>query len=711
LSLAPRRLKRAGRIVAAFCIALLSFALCRILLWDTNAGLSIDVLNWLTQDQRLEDASSMPSAVVLIGIDEETFRDEGTFRYRPRNSYTPELAVVLDAVHAADPKLIGLDVIFPVSNAALGKNYDTPFYTALHSLAEDRKVVLGFLQNGKTPIVPFPAQIVAVGADSVAPLNVSEDLDGVIRRVPLAFPSSNPGEPPQLSFGTALFARSQGLTAAFERDGALRLGDRLYPDPGKGILLNFNRPANGPEIHSLVDLFECARAGDAEFFRRHFENKIVLLSVISDVEDRLLTAQRFATDPLPVGFAERCRRPAHPEFYTETARQAIPGALIHARLIDNLLTGAPLTALPNPASAAAVMALALIGALLALHLRGWIAAASIAVVSFCWVVASAQVFFRTGLVLPLLSGLGGIAIALPLGLGVRAAGFDRARARLFRDFALYLPPAELKRLTQAEQAPELGGELRQVSILFSDIAGFTQQSESAPPAEVVARLNAYFERMVQIVDRHGGFVDKFIGDGLLAVFGAPVADPRNPSSATAAALEMEEAVHVLSAELVRAGKPPISIRIGVHSGEAIVGNIGSSRRFNYTVIGDAVNLASRLEGVAKQLGVSIAVSEATRALCPTLRFRPLGRYRVVGRAQPVSLFEPLAEGRTRDVAAFSAALEQLIAGQFDAAERAFGQLAAAGDLAAGQLQLRAGALRESKPADWDGVINLTSKGA
>ena len=94
----------------------------------------------------------------------------------------------------------------------MGKNYDTPFYTALRFLAEDRKVVLGFLQNGQTPIVPFPAQVVAVGADSVAPLNVSEDADGVIRRVPLAFASGDPGAAPQLSFGTALFARSQGLT-------------------------------------------------------------------------------------------------------------------------------------------------------------------------------------------------------------------------------------------------------------------------------------------------------------------------------------------------------------------------------------------------------------------------------------------------------------------------------------------------------------------
>ena len=253
--------------------------------------------------------------------------------------------------------------------------------------------------------------------------------------------------------------------------------------------------------------------------------------------------------------------------------------------------------------------------------------------------------------------------------------------------------------------------MRPVSILFSDIAGFTQQSESAQPAEVVARLNAYFERMVQIVDRHGGFVDKFIGDGLLAVFGAPVADPQNPSAATGAAMEMEAAVHALSAELVRAGNPPISIRIGVHSGDVIVGNIGSSRRFNYTVIGDAVNLASRLEGVAKQVGVSIVVSEATRTLCPTLRFRPLGRYRVVGRGQPVALFEPLAKGRVLDVAAFSDALEQLTEGHFDAAERAFSQLAAAGDPAAGPLQRRASALRDSRPADWDGVINLTSKGA
>jgi class 3 adenylate cyclase/CHASE2 domain-containing sensor protein len=711
LKLALRSLKGAGRIGAASGMALLSLVLCYGLLWDTNAGLSIDLLNWLTKHQRHEDRSSIPSAVTLIGIDEETFRDEGVFRYRPRSSYTPELAAVLDAVQAANPKVIGFDAVFPVSNADLGKNYDTPFYTVLRSLAEDRKVVLGFLQNGKTPIVPFPAQVVAVGADSVAPLNVREDADGVVRSVPLAFSSSNPGTPPQLSFAAVILARARGLTTSFENGGALHLGDRVYPDPGQGILLNFNRPADGPNIHSLVDLYECARAGDADFFRRNFENKIVLISVVSDVEDRLLSSQRFATDPLLARFAERCKRPIRPEFYTETARQAIPGALIHARLIDNLLDDTPLTLLPDSASAVVVFALALVGAILTMATRGWIAMASIAAIAIGWIAGSAQVFFFGSLVLPLLSGLAGIAIAAPLGLGLRAAVFDRARARLFRDFTLYLPPAELKRLMAAERTPSLGGELRPVSILFSDIAGFTQQSETAQPAEVVTRLNAYFEHMVAIVDRHGGFVDKFIGDGLLAVFGAPVKDPQHAAAATAAALEMEEAVHGLSAELVRSGNPPIDIRIGVHSGEVIVGNIGSSRRFNYTVIGDAVNLASRLEGVAKQLGVSIVVSEATRAPCFTLRFRPLGRYRVLGRGQPVSLFEPLAESRTLNLAPFSAAVVQLTAGDFDGAEQAFAALAAAGDVAAAKLQLRAAALREAPPENWDGVINLTSKGA
>jgi adenylate cyclase len=247
--------------------------------------------------------------------------------------------------------------------------------------------------------------------------------------------------------------------------------------------------------------------------------------------------------------------------------------------------------------------------------------------------------------------------------------------------------------------------LREVTILFSDIAGYSGLSESLTPAALVADLNRYFARMTEIVQRHGGFVDKFIGDGILAVFGAPVAAGNHAAAAVQAALDMVSAL---------AGDPtltlngqPIRIRIGLHTDRVIVGNIGAPDRFNYTVVGDGVNLASRLEGVGKMYHVAIIASDATRrASGEAHAFRELDQVRVVGRDQPVTLFEPLPQG-TRTDPRFAEALALWRRGAFANAAALFQQLK--DDPAASGFAERAEACAQRPPAHWDGIVNLQQK--
>jgi adenylate cyclase len=184
----------------------------------------------------------------------------------------------------------------------------------------------------------------------------------------------------------------------------------------------------------------------------------------------------------------------------------------------------------------------------------------------------------------------------------------------------------------------LGGANQTITVLFADIRGFTALSEREKPEKVVGLLNRYFSAMSEIIFEHGGTLDKYIGDGLMAIFGAPTATPEDPLNAVKAAVAMQKRLLKLNEELKVDGFSPISVGMGLHTGEATIGYIGSDKRSEYTAIGDTVNLASRLESNAA--GGQILISEATAAACPnSLPLNAQEPMTVRNRLQPVNLFE------------------------------------------------------------------------
>lgn len=224
-----------------------------------------------------------------------------------------------------------------------------------------------------------------------------------------------------------------------------------------------------------------------------------------------------------------------------------------------------------------------------------------------------------------------------------AAGFNhmvdglRDRDRLRATFGKYMTPAIVEHLLAGKV--ELGGESLMVTVLFSDIRAFTTLSERMEAHALVALLNEYFTEMVTIIMEEGGVVDKYIGDAIMAVFGAPVPRADDALRAVRAATRMRSALDGLNARLAARGAPTLETGIGVHTGEVVAGNIGSEQRMEYTVIGDAVNLASRLEGVTKELGASLVVSEDTwRLVEADVEGRALAEVTVKGRAQPVRCY-------------------------------------------------------------------------
>ena len=261
---------------------------------------------------------------------------------------------------------------------------------------------------------------------------------------------------------------------------------------------------------------------------------------------------------------------------------------------------------------------------------------------------------------------------------------------------------------------ELGGEEREVSLLFSDIRGFTTLAEGRAPSQILALLNTYLSRMSELVDQQQGVVDKYIGDAVMALFGAPITGPDDPQRAVAAALAMVAAMPELNRTFAANDWPQLAIGIGVHTGIAVAGNVGSTSRLNYTVLGDSVNLAARLEGLCKKYQVAIIVSDATSRRCPQVAFRELDRVRVKGKRHAVGIFEAigyneqLTAQQHQWLAEHDAALALYRAEKFEEALQAF--LALPQDQVTEMYRGRCARFLKHPPdPDWDAIETLDEK--
>jgi adenylate cyclase len=319
-----------------------------------------------------------------------------------------------------------------------------------------------------------------------------------------------------------------------------------------------------------------------------------------------------------------------------------PGVAILATALDNLKNQRYLRA--APAYFAPLTAVLLIVMQLPLFLQRRVDVFKIggALLLLSLVLLGAQYFAMTqlysvALLTPLLFGWG-FYFAAALSEYLRE---KKSREQTVRIFNRFLDPRVVSSLVAHGETPQsLSGQAREITVLFSDIRGFTTLSEKRSPEQIVSLLNRYFSLQVEIIFRHGGTLDKFIGDAIMAFWGAPQDDPQHAAHAVAAALEMEQCLLRFKDELGEDGKD-FDVGIGIHTGKAVVGFIGSDARMDYTAIGDTVNLSSRIEGLTK--GVArILVSSDTVAHCQNaFDFSPTGSYKVKGRLQEVELFIPI----------------------------------------------------------------------
>lgn len=395
----------------------------------------------------------------------------------------------------------------------------------------------------------------------------------------------------------------------------------------------------------------------------------------------------------------------------------MPGGYILAQAMDNMLAGDYLnkTNWTSLLDLAAIMALALCAALLLslLHpVPGGLAALGLAG-GYIWLVFE---LFKRGWLLSVVHPLLALGLAGAAGVVFRYLVLEKDKKYIRRAFQYYLSPSVIHELLKNPGRLELGGVKAELSVLFADVRGFTTISEKLEPDVLASVLNMFMDRMSQAVLDNEGVLDKYMGDAVMAFFGAPVEQPDHAARACRTGLAMMSQVEALEPEWERLGVPPLSLGVGANTGPMVVGNMGSSLRFDYTVIGDNVNIASRLEGQTKEYGVGMVVSQSTRdAAADWFHFRKLDLIRVKGKTRPVAIYEVVSENHSPApewVALAEEAFEAYLARDFRGALALYAQILARKPRDQASLILQARCqqyLREPPPDDWDGAETKQSK--
>ncbi len=627
------KLKAAATLVAA--VALL------VCLLDASGLLQAYHLKTLDMLFRLVPLPKASPQVVVVTVDQpdlDLFKDQGVTWPWPRQLYEH----LIDFCRRGGAKAVIFDILFtePSSRGveddqrlaravAAAGNVVLPFF-----LSRDEKPPnpdeAALLAKARCAISgPAPAEPAAYRAviTPIAPLlqsagalgNVESrpDEDGIFRRVPLVLPFKNQWLP-TLPF--AAFQHLAGGSLQFA-DGALLAGATRIPLDRQGrFLLKFRGPNRSHQRFSAA-------------------NVIASEVRITHSQPPLYAPEAFAGKWVLVGLTA----PGLLDLKACPVAAVYPGVEIHATLLDNLLQGDFLRPAPGPVTWAWLLLLAAAAILGVLFSRGLVfSLATLGALILVLLGATGWAFYLSWWADPVLP-------ALALGLGFTlATSFSYAtegRQKLYirRMFGQYMSETVISDLLEHPEKLRLGGERRRVTLFFSDLAGFTTISERLEPETVVGLLNDYLSSMTDIILEESGTVDKFEGDAIMALWGAPLEQPDQAARACRAALRQRAALDELNRRFAGMKLPPLKMRIGLNTGDAIVGNLGSAKRFDYTVIGDTVNLASRLEGLNKFYGTAIMASEATATECQeAVAFRELDLVAVKGKEKPVRVFEVVA---------------------------------------------------------------------
>ncbi|MDI6854006.1 MAG: adenylate/guanylate cyclase domain-containing protein [Deltaproteobacteria bacterium] len=580
--------------------------------------------------------------VVMVTVDQpdvDFFKEQGINWPWPRQLYAPIIefcqrggarAVIFDLLYT-EPSFYGPEDDQQLAKAAAGAGnvVFACFLTREEKGANPQEAELlakaGLTISGPPPqgfpdyrAVIAPVAPLVQAANTLGNVECGPDPDGIYRRLPLAVPFKGRWLP---LLGFSAFQRSAAPGEwRFDHKALVHGAYRLPLDSQGRFLLKFRGPARSHKRFSAANVIQ------SEIRLRHNQPP-------------LYPADAFKDKWVFVGLTA----PGLFDLKASPVSPIYPGVELHATLLDNLIQGDFLCPAPVWFQWLLTGVLAAGLSLAVLFTSGlWapLLALGTAVVGFLGL--TVLLFWASWWSDPVLPGVA-LASSFALASVYSYATEGRQKQAIRRMFAQYMSETVINHLLAHPEKLKLGGERRRVTLFFSDLAGFTTLSERLQPEAVVALLNEYLSRMTEIILEEMGTVDKFEGDAIMAFWGAPLDQEDQAVRACRTALRQQAALIDLNRHLSGQGLPALSMRIGLHTGEAIVGNLGSQSRFDYTVIGDNVNLASRLEGLNKFYGTGILASEATVAESSDgIEFWELDRVAVKGREAPVTVFNVMA---------------------------------------------------------------------
>ena len=545
-----------------------------------------------TWETKISDSFYSPTRtlddIVIVAIDDDSLEELGLLPW-PRSNY----AQVIDQINQSS--VIGIDIIFDLET-----NVEND--TALANSIKNANVVLGmeygsftFIDNelyGGSLLKPN-ATLGMIGNDFEAGfVNLYKDSDGLVR----SFATEISGIEDHIHFSSVIVEEFTGVSPEFNKK---RMLINFYAEPGSYNYISFS-----DIYYNRVD-------------PNYFKGKIALIGVTSPAE--------------------------HDDYTVPISAQNMPGVEIHANLVQSILTKDYISYQDDISAIAIIFLFGILTGLLFFKFRIYIAVIFLIFIVIAYVFASIYIF-DSGIIMKILYPILSIVTVSFSLVVVYYRTEERGRKWITSVFGKYVSPVVIDSLIKNPKMINLGGEKRNITIFFSDIRGFTSISEKLTPEELVHLLNEYLTEMTSIIIKDEGLVDKYMGDAIMAFWGAPLEQPNHAELACSSSLEMMEKLKELQKKWKDEGIPSFNIGIGLNSGNAIVGNMGSSSRFDYTAMGDNVNLASRTEGLNKIYGTNIIITENTQKVVKDkFETRKLDAVRVKGKKKPVLIYELISE--------------------------------------------------------------------
>lgn len=646
------------------------------------------VLSWAenkTYDSRIKRTARFfkPSdSIVVVLLDQESLdwaqKEFGWGWPWPRESY----GKMVDFFNACNANSVAFDMVF-TEPSVYGSEDDKAF--ALSAADFGRVVQTVFYKTHREDEKPLlPIDVLYKSAGIIGTVQSSLDSDGVARRNRF-YSTSFFGEP---SLAIASLKVSDTLpdldTIPTARKGGMYI--RYQPD------LYRYAPYNAKTI--LEAAFALERGEECEFDLETFEGSYVFFGLDAP------------------GLFDICSTPISATYQ---------GVGVHVCQMDTLLNESFLRNIPGILEMLMILLCAMFGAFLgqsSVHgrIRSLFLHVGIVIAGSLVYLSLTYLFFMWGIILPSMGPLLAVILAFAACLFRNYLTEGRQRRYLKHAFSQYLSPTVIDNLIENPDMLKLGGEKREISVYFSDIQGFTSISEKLSPEALTELLNTYLSAMTDIILAHGGTIDKYEGDAIIAFWNAPTFQEDHAKRALEAAMECQATLETMRDELMKKCGKPVYQRIGLNTGPAVVGNMGSNKRFDYTMLGDAVNLASRLEGANKQFGTYTMCSKTTMEKAQKhgcdFAFRELANLAVVGKTEGVHVFEPMLQSeydkRKSDFDSFTKALDQFTQGNFPAAKSLFEKTSAT-DPAAAKYVDKCEAFIQNPPETWTGIFRATEK--